>query len=751
MAVTAAMAAMTAMQQGAIHPWGIRVQAAGPQDVRAALPATAWVATSDSFFPAAAAAASAGPAAGAAVGAMPPTVHHGLVDKLVDVRNIVEVQDAQRAPWSHLPGARTVRFDATVLLHKHRGAPWLVSGGLLHRGQEAMACHALRGLVFCDADAAPPAWPAVAQWLLALSDSQDGLACGQLACVLDVGHTGLRLRATHLQALPVLDDGGQPHLVLALAGDPVFPSAGAWRIQAAAAAHGAAAAAHAWAPSLRVFQPQGRRRWQVAAGHGPLAWPAHLGQAADENGDVASGQGRPQELAFVQSLGVQEIWFPHPRLEAMVVNSLGEYGRLCFAPHAVLAWQAGPCTPSACDTRGTPQVTRTGLPLLCTDKISLGVDGWHFRKTWALDNKHSTELFSSGGTRLVLRAVDAQAELSFDNSTWAGRQGPLRFELEAAGISLLALTADCLQAGTHMAAHLNGTAWHWGQATRSLGRLLPRLLEGLRSEPRLAPAGAASQPALCPSRRLAVQIALGAQWAQGAWQLRDSFTLPVLPSGFGTAHHVAANMGVRVARGAGQAWFGMELGSAADPMTWVLAPWVGTASLRLDVGADRAPAPGHVSHDPNQAYDSNDSNDSNDAGGPWHSDLRISLPLRLALQSSAWVGAQGAADSGCADLEVLFQSQAGIDADADADADGNIVAPGHVTLNGPCTAQLLGGLVSTSLCLDTAAKLLPDVPDAQHVSLVAEMGVGLHLGVAWLLEIDFDADWSWAVCLSRGA
>ncbi len=733
---------MAAMRQGAIYPWGIRVQAAGLQVAQAppfgprstpplaspsappsappsptpsptpSVPpsapalATSWVASSDSFFlPTDAAVPS------------HPTVHHGLVDKLVDIHNIVEIQDGR---LHNMPGAQAVRFDATALLHKHRGAPWLVSGGFAHRGQEAMACQAVWGFVLCDADGAPPAWPAwpaLAQWLASLDDAHNPCpASGRLACVLDVGHTGLRLRATQLQALPCLDANGHPHLVLALAGEPVFPNAGAWRIDSAASNSPPAAAANPWAPSVRVFQPQGRRLWHVAAGQGPLVWPAATGKATD------MGLGRAHGLAFVQNLGVHEIHFPHPRLEAMVVNSLGEYGRLCFAPQAVLAWQALPGGSPAKDTSGTSVGASHSARLGPTDRISLGVDGWHFRKTWGLDSGHIDELFSFGDTRLVLRGVDAQVAFAFDDGHWTSRQGPLRFELQTGGSCLLALTAESLQAGTYLAAHLSGTAWHWGDATRDLGKLLPRLLDSLQADGGHAAGELECERAQPSGRRLRIE------GADGQWRLRDAFALPGLRSGFGTAHHVRASVGARVAQAPGQAWFGIELGSAVDPMTWVLTPFVGTASLRLGMGLDAAENEpcGDGSRGPSM---------------PLHGDLRISMPLRLALQSSAWVGAHGATDTGCADVIARIQSHTPVNT--------HTTAPWQVTVQGPCSAQLLGGLVSTSLCLETVAQLLPDVPDAQHVSLVAHMGVGLHLAVAWLLDIDFDTDWAWATCLSR--
>jgi hypothetical protein len=701
------------VQHAVIYPWGIRVQRAVQPLARAAAPPqglgqglglalkSAWVATSHSLFL---------PFDGLATSEY--NVHHGLVDKLVAVANIVEVNDARLAT---LPGAQAVRFDASALLHKHRGAPWLVSGGFALGGQEALLCEAVWGLIVCDAELGttgrvrPPMHAtahAVAQWLEGHEASlHSSPACGHIAALMDVGHTGLRLRATHLQACPSVDAQGRGHLVLALAGEPVFPNAGAWRVASSAPTStstpglACAAGADPWAPSLRVFQPRGERLWQVAAGLGALMSPAPSG--ADEHAQPSHFR----TLEFVQNTGLQQIRFPHPRLESLVMNSRGEYGRLRFAPRATLGWDdfvvMHPPAGAHEQGFGTPSSSTGHIPLGPKDKFSLSVDGWHFKKTWGLNNHHRAALLRWGPASLSACPVEGRVDFGFDNSTWTSQQGPLRFELQSGDARLLVLTAEGLCAGTSVAPHLTGPAWHWGEAYKDVQDLVPQLLEGLPSHRRM-----------------------GIDAADGPLRLHDTFAMPVVHSGFGTARHVQASLGSRRARDPQHDGFGISLGAPADPMSWVLPPYVGTASMGLGiaVGVDRDEDAGEGVDTP--------------------SGLRIGLPLRLSLESPGWAGAHLAADVGSADVITQIQSNTGTNT--------NTTVPWQVHVRGPSSAQLLGGLVNTSMTIEAAATLLPNVPDAQHVSLVAHLGVGLHLAVAWLVDIDFDTDWAWATRLARG-
>jgi hypothetical protein len=218
-----------------IQPWGIQVrgQLAGTPVRRV------WHAMSDSLFD----------AYDAVERDLPPRVHHGLIDRLVRVENILEIVDESRGlpTAAHVP----VRFNAVAWLSDEAGASWVSEGGLRSEARAAIACHGVGGWLVIDA---------AIDWVAALAHRP---AQGHVAALIDVGSTGFWLRATQIEATPVIATDGSNHLVLTLAGTPVMPAAGRWLVtrrgpherepQALGAGH-----------AMPVIRPHGDLMWHVA-------------------------------------------------------------------------------------------------------------------------------------------------------------------------------------------------------------------------------------------------------------------------------------------------------------------------------------------------------------------------------------------------------------------------------------------------------------------------------------------------------
>ena len=73
------------------------------------------------------------------------------------------------------------------------------------------------------------------------------------------------------------------------------------------------------------------------------------------------------------------------------------------------------------------------------------------------------------------------------------------------------------------------------------------------------------------------------------------------------------------------------------------------------------------------------------------------------------------------------------------------------SISGAAVVEVLGGVATTSVYLETAAAVWPNHPDADHVRIDCTVGLGLHLGVCWLVDMEFDSAWRFTADLARAA
>ena len=176
--------------------------------------------------------------------------------------------------------------------------------------------------------------------------------------------------------------------------------------------------------------------------------------------------------------------------------------------------------------------------------------------------------------------------------------------------------------------------------------------------------------------------------------VREGFTLPTIPLGFGEIQDLGLNLGFSATIPSSLS-FSVGIGSQDDPFQWVVSPLAGTGAIVLGV-QDGAP----------NVY------------------IEASLGLGLSLDV--------AVASGSASIEV------GLALDVGANAISITAA-----LTGTAQVDVLGGVASASLTLSAAiAVTLTQTP--HQADLSAQCSVGIHISICWVINISFDGSWGFS-------
>ena len=72
------------------------------------------------------------------------------------------------------------------------------------------------------------------------------------------------------------------------------------------------------------------------------------------------------------------------------------------------------------------------------------------------------------------------------------------------------------------------------------------------------------------------------------------------------------------------------------------------------------------------------------------------------------------------------------------------------TVSGQATLELLDGLATTSVAIDSACRVRPDRPTRSQVRIESDVVAGLHLPLCSLLDIEGDMRWPFAADIARG-
>ncbi len=180
--------------------------------------------------------------------------------------------------------------------------------------------------------------------------------------------------------------------------------------------------------------------------------------------------------------------------------------------------------------------------------------------------------------------------------------------------------------------------------------------------------------------------------------VQQGFTLPTIPLGFGEITNLGLNLGF-TATIPSNLGFSVGIGSTQNPFQWVVSPLAGTGAIVLGV----------------------------QGGG-----LNVYIEAGLGLGLSISV----AVASGSASIVVSLSLDIGTSA----------ISIG-AALTGNAQVDVLGGLASASLTLTAAITITIDIPPTD-ASLAAQVSVGIHISICWVISISFDGSWGFSETIS---
>lgn len=179
----------------------------------------------------------------------------------------------------------------------------------------------------------------------------------------------------------------------------------------------------------------------------------------------------------------------------------------------------------------------------------------------------------------------------------------------------------------------------------------------------------------------------------------DGFALPTIPLGLGEIKDIAIDLGMAISI-PDHADFHVELGTQDKPFTWIVDPLAGTGAIVL---------------------------------GTTDGDLGITL--------EAGIGAALAIDLAIASGSASIILNLAISTNQ---------SPFALTaaLVGNASVDVLDGLASVSLTLSAAITIIPNFPSGgvlpDSVDFTAAVAVGIHISIAWVVNVDFDGSWSFS-------
>jgi hypothetical protein len=176
--------------------------------------------------------------------------------------------------------------------------------------------------------------------------------------------------------------------------------------------------------------------------------------------------------------------------------------------------------------------------------------------------------------------------------------------------------------------------------------------------------------------------------------VQQGFTLPTIPLGFGEISNLGINLGFSTTIPSDLS-FSVGIGSTQDPFQWLVSPLAGTGAIVLGV----------------------------QGGGP---SVFIEAGLGVGL------GIDLAVASGSASIVVSLS--------LDVTTTAITIA---AALTGNAQVDVLGGVASASLTLSAA--IVVTVESSPHqADLAAQVSVGIHISICWVISISFDGSWGFS-------
>lgn len=520
---------------------------------------------------------------------------------------------------------------------------------------------------------------------------QHGIADGPLAAAIEVKGTGIAMALTGVEVVgtrpDVVRSPGLPRtLAVALRGTPLLPRDGSWSI--GSRPH-TSTVPQPIAPSVPV--PLVR---PVAT---PDTW--HIADAAD----VVKLDDPLRFYGFLQATGANKVFFEHP-----TIRNLPATNPLNFKQTPKLA-DVGKLLG---DNGLLPDILSL-LDFGAFDGLKKAGDGFALKKT--LTNKvdlGNRVLIPLGPIRLLMASwsdppgqpTPTTIRLDLDatgNPRWAIAIQNIAFKLAISGWGddtdpLITVHGDATaQEGSRPT--FSNIAVKYGTALAEIQQILTEVEQIIQ---------------FLPSKE---KTGLDVSFAGSKLRIRENFPLPKLPLGLGYIEDFSLDLGFDIDVLDKKLSFFVGLGDDQNPFHWLVSPLSGNGMLQL--GA------------------------TDKLGVVMQAGIGVGLAIDFAIVS------------GSASIVIAVRF----------DATRNPIAV-MVLLTGQASVDVLDGLASASLTLTAGvgvavqpgpAHLLTDIPPdpieflkETVVTLSAEVAVGIHISVCWLVHIDFDGSWPFSETIS---
>jgi hypothetical protein len=533
-------------------------------------------------------------------------------------------------------------------------------------------------------------------------------ARGRLDCMVNLLDSGFMLQATQLIVTPFSEFNVFPTLCVAVAGSPVLPRQGAWTVTHRMFTETERQSLPPGAP-VPVIRPNGDATLYFADPTDVF----HVKQT--ETAGLAK-----HEYAFMQDTGTQKLLQPYPRLTKLpnpgsVLGGLTDdlpfgdirslLGGSGLFPNdvAVVAWDF-----SGLPAESRPHYGANGFTFNASNVPLVTKDQGNLRRTILSEGVVKVDLcYGTASAQGASFAVASPSTLdaSISDSAWSLNVNNLSLIVSGGGYDLFAIRFTSLAASSTAAPALRGGSLEYSSYLGAVVAVLNALTTILKSAatpgstpPAPAPAPVNAVPLASPSGGEGLKV----DFSNGRLTIGESIGVSRLPLGFGELREVIFEVGGSLQLlPKAEAAFGLSLGSEKRPVTWIATPLAGDFYLRFGIST---------------------------ANG---TELAVRGGLGLGIAISVAVA------SGHASIIIAMQ----------VDLSGSS-AKLTVILVGNAGVDVLGGVASADLDLEATASI-ESTFDASEVTLRASVGVGIHISICWLIDVDFEGSWPFEKQIAR--
>ncbi len=535
-----------------------------------------------------------------------------------------------------------------------------------------------------------------------------GAITNSFACVAEIGHTagaiGTSLRCSAIEIDMATAGPSAPVLGVALRAAPVLPRDGAWGFGKRARSDAAPVALAGNFPVPLVQAKSDPGNWHIA-----------------DIGDVLQLANPATIYGLLQDTGTQRILFEQPFVPELGGAPPGKVPSIRLPPGVAPALAD---VGSLLNATGLfPDISKAiSLVTAPADELKTVSQGLFYTKAYDFKgNEEPTTLLDIGilkidliyadtskakngagnwnaPTKVIFKLDPAHTQPDSDGRNWWLTIGRISFAVSVPefGADPLLTIIGGFAADDRTKPTLTGLTLDYGPALDTLKSIFSKL-QALAA---FLPGGAGAT--------------LDVSLSGGKLTVRDTFALPTLPLGLGELSDISLDLGLSITLSPFSADFIIGIGNPGNPFNWVLSPLAGNGAIDIGV-QDSAP----------------------------YFMIQGGIGLGLTI------------DIGIA------QGSASITLAVQISVDGAKITL-LIILNGQASVDVLGGLASASLSLTAGVGVAIDpfpVPTVQalpptlvfpseQITFLAEVAVGIHISICWIVSISFDGSWQFSQTIS---